>query len=135
MGPYVAKRCVQLIAHEGKDVVHSRVLVMGATFKENVSDVRNSKVADIIKELKDFSVAVDVVDPHADSNELQEEYGFSLIKEPGKNYDAIIVAVNHNDYMDLDENYFAGITNDKAVFMDIKGVFRNKIKGMKYWSL
>ncbi len=135
MGPYVAKRCVQLIAHEGKDVVHSRVLVMGATFKENVSDVRNSKVADIIKELKDFSVAVDVVDPHADSHELQEEYGFSLINEPGKNYDAIIVAVNHNDYMNLDENYFAGITNDKAVFMDIKGVFRNKIKGMKYWSL
>ena len=135
MGPYVAKRCIQLMAHEGKDVVHSRVLVMGATFKENVSDVRNSKVADIIKELKDFSVAVDVVDPHADSHELQEEYGFSLIKEPAKNYDAIIVAVNHNDYMNLDENYFAGITNDKAVFMDINGVFRNKIKGMKYWSL
>jgi UDP-N-acetyl-D-galactosamine dehydrogenase len=135
MGPYVAKRCIQLMAHEGKDVVHSRVLVMGATFKENVSDVRNSKVADIIKELKDFSVTVDVVDPHADSHELQEEYGFSLITEPAKNYDAIIVAVNHNDYMNLDENYFKGITTDKAVFMDIKGVFRNKIKGITYWSL
>ncbi len=135
MGPYVAKRCVQMIAHEGKDVIKSKVLVMGATFKENVSDIRNSKVADIINELKAFSVHVDVVDPHADSHELQEEYGFALCENPSKDYDAVIVAVNHKDYLAMDENYFKGITSGKAVLMDIKGIYRNKIKDLKYWSL
>ncbi len=135
MGQYVAKRCIQLIAHEGKDVVKSKVLVMGATFKENVSDIRNSKVADIIREIQSFSVHVDVVDPHADSEELMHEYGFGLIDKPEGKYDAIIVAVNHRDYINLDETYFKSITTEKAALIDIKGIFRGKIKELKYWSL
>ena len=71
---------------------------MGATFKEDVTDIRNSKVADIVKELKNFSVTVDVTDPYADSEELMHEYGFGLVSEVSKNkYDAVIVAVNHKD--------------------------------------
>ncbi len=84
MGAYVAQKTVQLMAKQGKDIVKARVLVMGATFKENVEDIRNSKVADVINELKNFSVHVDVVDPMADSQELQQEYGFGLLPEPGR---------------------------------------------------
>jgi UDP-N-acetyl-D-galactosamine dehydrogenase len=134
MGPYIARRCVQLIAREGKDITKSKILVMGATFKENVSDIRNSKVADIINELKEFNLHVDIVDPHADSDELMHEYKFGLTNI-ANGYDAVIVAVNHNDYASLDEQYFKSICNPNAVVMDIKGIFRGKIKDMHYWSL
>ena len=77
------------------DVKSARVLVMGATFKENVSDIRNSKVADVVKELQEFFLNVDVVDPHADSDELKHEYGFGLAKKIGKDYDAVIITVCH----------------------------------------
>ena len=107
---------------------------MGATFKEDVSDIRNSKVADIIKELRSYNVKVDVVDPHADSEELMHEYGFGLSKL-SKGYDGVIVAVNHKEYMKLDEKYFKSIMSSKAVLIDVKGIYRNKIKGLTYWGL
>lgn len=135
MGAYVAKRTVQLMAKQGKDIVKAKVLIMGATFKENVEDIRNSKVADVVNELKSFGVHVDIVDPHADSDELKHEYGFELMKQPGKDYDAIILAVSHKAYSLLDEAYFQSITASKAVFIDIKGIFRSKISKMDYWSL
>lgn len=83
MGPYIAKQTVKKIIASGKDIRLSRVLVMGATFKENVSDIRNSKVADVVNELKSFGVNVEVVDPHADPEELKHEYGFSLVEKTG----------------------------------------------------
>lgn len=135
MGAYIAGLVVKKMIADGKDPHKARVLVMGATFKENVSDIRNSKVADVINELKSFSVNVDVVDAYADSEELKHEYGFGLIDKPGTGYDAVIVAVNHKDYMGLDENYFKGITGDKAILFDIKGIYRNKIKNLHYMSL
>ena len=114
----------------------ARVLVMGATFKEDVSDIRNSKVIDVIKELESFSVNVEVVDPHASSKELKHEYGFGLVDEPTGEYDAVIVAVNHKEYLDLDENYFKSIMPvDKGVLTDIKGIYKGKIKQLEYWSL
>lgn len=136
MGPYVARRTVQLMTKAGKDVSKANVLVMGATFKENVSDIRNSKVADIINELKQYAVDVDVIDPYADSEELKHEYGFSLLEGlNGKKYDAIIVAVNHKEYINLDENYFISKSTADGILVDVKGVFRNKIKQMTYWGL
>ncbi|MEY4111284.1 MAG: hypothetical protein RLZZ46_1640 [Bacteroidota bacterium] len=135
MGPYIAKQTVKKMIAAKKNPNDCVVLVMGATFKEDVSDIRNSKVADVIKELKSFSVNVHVVDPHADSAELEHEYGFSLEKNTGKNYDAVIVAVNHQEYKSLDENYFAGILNKDAILVDIKGMYRGKIKSLNYWSL
>jgi len=135
MGFYIAKQTVKKIIAASKNVLNSRVLVMGATFKEDVSDIRNSKVADIISELKSYGVLVDVVDPYASSKELKHEYGFELIQEPLKNYDAVIVAVSHKDYFNLDEEYFKSITNNNAIFVDVKGIFRNKIKTLTYWSL
>ncbi|MBO3272547.1 MULTISPECIES: nucleotide sugar dehydrogenase [Hymenobacter] len=137
MGAYIARKTVQMMIKQGKDVSKSRVLVMGATFKENVEDIRNSKVADVIQELKNFSVNVDIVDPHADSEELNHEYGFRLTPEAEvrQDYDGVIVAVSHTPYLAKDEAYFQSITADNAVLVDIKGLYRNKIQELTYWSL
>lgn len=135
MGAYVAKKVLQHIIQTGSNVKEAKVLVMGATFKENVSDIRNSKVADVINELKSYSLNVDVVDAHADSDELKHEYGFELTKETAKDYDAVIITVPHNDYKSLDDAYFASITKPEAMIADLKGIYRNKITGRKYWSL
>ena len=135
MGFYVAKNTVKKIIASGKDISKAKVLVMGATFKEDVTDIRNSKVADVVKELKSYSVEVDVTDPHADSEELKHEYGFGLVKANGKNYDAVIVAVNHKDYMKLDEKYFKSILTSKGILVDVKGIYRGKMKAIPYWSL
>ncbi|KAA5544177.1 nucleotide sugar dehydrogenase [Adhaeribacter rhizoryzae] len=136
MGAYIAKKTVQFMVKQGKDISKAKVLVMGATFKENVGDIRNSRVADVINELKGFSVNVDVIDPFADSQELEHEYGFGLIAEPAKDYDAVIVAVNHRPYANLEQAYFESITQDKAVFIDVKGIYRDKINSkLTYWSL
>lgn len=134
MGFYVAKNLVKKIIAAGKNPAKSKVLIMGATFKEDVSDIRNSKVADIVKELKSFGVKVDIVDPHADSDELKHEYGFGL-NRLGKAYDGIIVAVSHKEYKTFDEKYFTGLLSKKGVLVDIKGMYRNKFKKIQYWSL
>lgn len=135
MAGYVAKKVLQHVIQFNGNVKDAKVLVMGATFKENVSDIRNSKVADVVKELKSFSLNVHVADPHADSNELQHEYGFSLADTLADDYDAVIVTVPHNDYKKLDDTYFASITKEHAMVADLKGIFRGEIKSRKYWSL
>jgi UDP-N-acetyl-D-glucosamine/UDP-N-acetyl-D-galactosamine dehydrogenase len=135
MGAYIAKKTVQLLVKEKKDISESRVLVMGATFKENVEDIRNSKVADLIKELVSFSVNVDIVDPCADPSDFKHEYGLEILNSPGKNYDAIILAVSHKEYINIDPSWFRSITRKNAIFIDIKGLYRKKIVGMTYWSL
>ncbi len=135
MGGYVAKKLVKKMIAMGKNILGAKVLVMGITFKEDVSDIRNSKVVDIINELKDFGVDVDVVDPYADSGEVKEEYGFRLIEKPGEDYDAIVVAVSHEEYLNLKEEDFMKYSNKNTVFIDVKGLYRGKINKMKYWSL
>lgn len=137
MGFYVGKQTVKKILEAGRNALESRVLILGATFKENVSDVRNSKVIDIIRELESFSVHVDVVDPHADSEELHHEYGFRLVEKPQENkYDAVILAVAHTEYLNLDESYLKSLLKDqKGVVVDIKGLYRGRIKELDYWSL
>jgi UDP-N-acetyl-D-galactosamine dehydrogenase len=137
MGSYVGKQTVKKIMEMGRNALESKVLVMGATFKENVSDIRNSKVVDIIRELESFSVQVDIIDPHAESQELQHEYGFSLIDNAMNNsYEAIIIAVSHNEYCNLEESYLKGLLKDgKGVIIDIKGMYRSRIKDLNYWSL
>ncbi len=135
MGANIARKLVQQLIKLDKQIAHSRVLVMGATFKENVSDIRNSKVVDVIAELGNYSVAVEVTDPYADSDEFNNEYGITLRKDFGKDYDAVIVAVNHDRFSDLKEDFFAGIMKPDGIVVDIKGEFRNKITGLSYWSL
>lgn len=112
-----------------------KVLVMGTTFKENVSDVRNSKVADVVRKLMSFPIEVHVADPLADSDELLREYGYSLTGEIANDYDAVVVAVPHKCYANLDDAYFSGITKQSGLVADVKGIYRGKIKSRQYWSL
>ncbi len=135
MAGYVAKKVLRHIIQNDGNVKEARVLVMGATFKENVSDIRNSKVADVVKELKSYSLNVDVADPHADSDELNHEYGFSLVSDIGTNYDAVIVTVPHNAYKNLDDAWFVSVTKEKALVADLKGTYRSAITSRPYWSL
>jgi UDP-N-acetyl-D-glucosamine/UDP-N-acetyl-D-galactosamine dehydrogenase len=135
MAGYVAKKVLQHIIQHNGNIKDARVLVMGATFKENVSDIRNSKVADVVKELKSFSLNVDVTDPHASSEELMHEYGFGLTENIGKAYDAIIVTVPHASYATYDDAYFATISKNEALIFDLKGTYRNEIKSRAYKSL
>lgn len=135
MAGYVAKKILQHIIKHQSNVKDAKVLVLGATFKENVSDIRNSKVADVVKELKAFSLNVHVSDPHADSDELKHEYGFELTPSISNDYDAIIVTVPHNDFKTYDDEYFNSITNPHAIIADLKGIYRGKISSRTYWSL
>lgn len=135
MGAYIAKMLVQKMFQNGKVMNKSRVLIMGVTFKENVTDIRNSKVIDVINEFKKFGLNVDVVDPYASPSEVKEEYGFELSEAVNPPYDAVIVAVAHNDYLNLDEKYFKSLSGQDAIFADIKGIYREKIKELNYWSL
>jgi UDP-N-acetyl-D-glucosamine/UDP-N-acetyl-D-galactosamine dehydrogenase len=141
MGFYIAKQTVKKLIKSGKNVIDSKVLVMGATFKEDVSDIRNSRVADLISELKSYDVDVDVVDPYANSDELMAEYGFGLVDvtrdalRVTKKYDAVIVAVAHKPYLDFNEGYFKSILNEGGILVDVKGVYRKIVKYIRYWSL
>ncbi|HQW84007.1 MAG TPA: nucleotide sugar dehydrogenase [Ferruginibacter sp.] len=135
MAGYVARKILQNIILNNSDVKNAKVLVMGATFKENVSDIRNSKVADVIKELKAYSLNVHVTDPHAKSNELNHEYGFELTPITANDYDAVLVTVPHDEYKELDDAYFASITKEHALIADLKGIYRGTIQSRKYWSL
>lgn len=136
MGFYIGKQTVKKILATGKHIQDAKVLVMGATFKEDVSDIRNSKVIDVVNELKSFQVKVDLIDPHASSSEMEHEYGVGLIEKPSNDYDAIIVAVNHKEYMKLTEADFLNMMkDDKGIFVDVKGIFKDKINKLAYWSL
>lgn len=134
MSRYLAKKVIQHIIRNNGDVKSSKVLIKGATFKENVSDIRNSKVSDVVKALQEFYVNVDVEDPYADSDELQHEYGFGLVKKIANDYDVVIVTVPHKDYVDLDGKYFESITKPHGLIADLKGIYRNKITNRNYWS-
>jgi len=135
MGEYVAREIVQKLISLGKELKNSKVLVMGITFKENVSDIRNSKVVDVIRELKQYGLQVDVIDPHASPEEVRDEYGFDLSETIKPRYDAIIAAVNHTEFLKKDEKYFRGIVHEPALLADLKGIYRDKIKHLEYWSL
>jgi len=135
MGEYIAREIVQKLIAMGKELKNSKVLVMGITFKENVSDIRNSKVVDVIRELKHFGLHVDVIDPHASTEEVKHEYGLELSATINPRYDAIVAAVSHEEYLKRDEKYFRGIVHEPALLADLKGIYRDKIKHLFYWSL
>ena len=135
MGIYVAQKVLQYIIKHNGNVRNAKVLVMGVTFKENVPDIRNSKVADIVNTLSSFHLNVHVVDPLASSDELMEEYGFALSDKIDNDYHAVVLAVQHQQYKNLDASYFESITKENALIADIKGLYRNKIYNRVYWSL
>lgn len=135
MGKEVAKTIVQKLARLGHNLSQSRVLVMGATFKENVSDIRNSKIIDVILELKAFGVQVELVDPHASSEEFEEEYGEKIVANPSGKYQALVMAVIHEEYLKMSQADIQNLAADNCLLADIKGKFQHKAEGLHYWSL
>ena len=131
---FIAKRLVQTLIEKGKNPSTCKVLVMGITFKEDVADIRNSKVADLIKELMDYSLNVHVVDPHASPNEVAHEYGISMIDQPIGKYDAILIAVGHQEYRKLNKIDFQNLSKDSLILFDIKGVKETE-NFETYWRL
>jgi len=120
MGGYIASRVVKLMIQKSHNIKQSHILVLGITFKENCPDIRNSKVIDVISELKDFGANVEVYDPWASPHEVKEEYGIDLIQKPNKVYDGIVLAVKHDEFAKIDIN---SLKNDKTVIYDIKSFF------------
>ncbi|HAM10925.1 MAG TPA: nucleotide sugar dehydrogenase, partial [Bacteroidales bacterium] len=135
MGGYIGKQTVKRIIAAGKGMIGTRVLILGITFKEDVTDIRNSKVIDVVKELEDFGIKIDIIDPGASKHEVKEEYKIDLKDSPSGKYDAVILAVSHKEYLNLDESYFASLLNKNGIIVDVKGILRGKIKNHTYWSL
>lgn len=131
---FIAKKVAQTLIELGKNPGKARVLVMGVTFKEEVSDIRNSKVIDLIQELQDYSIEVDVIDPNASPVELQQHYGLTLQSQPSGTYDAIVLAVGHAQYRNMTPLEFEKLSNGETLLFDIKGVM-NKKEFKKYWRL
>ncbi len=118
MGIYVANQVVKLMIKKGQKIEGAKVLVLGITFKENCPDIRNSRVIDVIRELEEFGTDVDVYDPWADPKEVKHEYGLDLLPHPEGTYDAIVLAVAHDKFDDLD---LAKLKHgDNTVIYDIK---------------
>lgn len=138
MPAYVAKRLVQMLIQKGKNPGQCRVLVLGITFKENVADIRNSKVVDLVRELKQFSILTHLVDPYASANEVDHEYGLNLLPGPENNYDAVIIAVAHQQFVDLDLENLRDLMNEKPLLLDLKGIYsRPAVEELDiaYWRL
>lgn len=135
MGRYIAKQTVKKIVAQDKNILGSKVLIMGFTFKEDVSDIRNTRVIDIVKELESYKAQVDVIDEHAEKEYVKKEYGIDLIDQVQNDYDAVIVAVSHKEYLELNEDYFKSIMKKPGILVDVKGIYLKKIKDLTYWSL
>ncbi len=119
MGFYVANRVIKKMIQRGHTIAGSKVLVLGMTFKENCPDIRNSRVIDVIQEFREYSCNVDVYDPWADASEVKHEYGVSLCDKPDNGYDAIVLAVAHNEFLQID---LKKLGNGNTVIYDIKGL-------------
>jgi len=136
MPAYIAKKLVQNLLSKGKNPVECKVLVMGVTFKENVSDIRNSKVIDLIRELKDYFLDVHISDMNVSPDDFEREYGLKLSPVLDPPYDAIIVAVAHQQYKALEISYFSALLDKKhPVLLDLKGIYSTWKSEFEYWSL
>lgn len=102
MGMFVANKVIKLMIHKGHKIQGARALILGVTFKEDCPDIRNSRVIDIYSELKQFGLNVDVYDPYANHDEVLEEYGIQLVSNMDQQYDSIILAVSHKEFLELD---------------------------------
>lgn len=119
MGLFVANKLVKLLIQKGKKIGGAKTLMLGITFKENCPDIRNSRVVDIYRELRDFGMNVDVYDPWANKAEVKKEHGIDLVGELGANYDAIVLTVAHQEFLTLP---FASLKAENGIIFDIKSV-------------
>jgi UDP-N-acetyl-D-galactosamine dehydrogenase len=126
MPAFVAKELVQHLLKANKNPKTSKVLVLGVTFKENVADIRNSKVVDVVRELMDFGVNVHVYDPHASPNEVAHEYGLTMADGLGKEYDAVVVAVAHQIFKEKTLDNYRAVSKSKLLLFDLKGLYKRE---------
>ena len=123
MGAYVADQTIKLMLKKGIQVLNSNILILGFTFKENCPDCRNTKVADIVKALNEYNLNIDIYDPWASPAIAKHEYSIDITNElPTSKYDAVILAVSHKEFAELDVKAFG---KEKHVIFDVKG-FLNK---------
>ncbi|MBF0442219.1 MAG: nucleotide sugar dehydrogenase [Oligoflexales bacterium] len=138
MGQFVAQKTVKMMMKMGLVCDRTRVAVLGMTFKENVTDIRNSRVPDILNELRDYGISPSVCDPHADSAEVYEEYGFNLTDfEDLEHLDVIIIAVAHKIYKQNQDTILKKLNPERGILIDVKSAFENlrKVNSLTYWSL
>ncbi|GAB4536386.1 MAG: nucleotide sugar dehydrogenase [Thermodesulfovibrionia bacterium] len=140
MGIYVAENTVKQLIHSGRSVRDSKVLIMGITFKEDINDIRNTRVIDIYNELRGLGVKPFIHDPYADKGDVYKEYKIQLLNGLGdkRPYDGIIIAVSHRPYQRLSLNYLKGLCNGSPVLIDVKAIFKrgDAVKaGFSYWRL
>ena len=138
MGMYLAQRLVKLLIKAKIPIQGSRIGILGLTFKENVPDLRNSRIPDIIKELQQFGIEPLIHDPLADAQEAQQEYGVELVEwQQLSHLDALILAVNHRFYLDLPREELLGCLGSPGVLMDVKSVLNPSSipSTITYWSL
>jgi UDP-N-acetyl-D-glucosamine/UDP-N-acetyl-D-galactosamine dehydrogenase len=140
MGKYIAERTVKILIQEGKQVRDAKVAVLGVTFKEDVPDLRNTRVVDIIAELEDYGITVLTHDPLADPHEAKTYYGLDLVPEAGlKGVDAVVLAVIHNQYKQMGLSRITDLCpNGKPILVDVKGAFSPEEAGeakIAYWRL
>jgi len=137
---YIANQTVKRIIKAGKRVNSAKVLLMGITFKENVPDIRNSKVYDLYKELEEFGIEVYVHDPIARREEVKDEYGIELLEDIKAQapYDCVVIAVRHKAFLNIDLSFYASLMTKPYILIDVKGIYeRSKAQeeGFIYWSL
>lgn len=139
MSKYVVDVIIERLNKYKLDLKKSKVLILGITFKENVPDIRNSKVVDIIKGLEARGLNVSVTDNYADNEETYEEYGINLINiDDNEKYDAVVVAVSHDEYKNVNYKFYKDLLNDNhPILIDIKGVItgKEKQKHFDYWTM
>lgn len=141
MGKFVAENLIKLLNKTKQNIKKSKVLILGITFKENIGDIRNTKVIDIIKELSEYDIQYYVYDPYASTNEVYQEFGIQLINsiEDYKPYSAIVLAVKHKKFIEKRIDEFKNLMNgDPLIFLDVKGVYnKNNAEelGFLYWRL
>jgi UDP-N-acetyl-D-galactosamine dehydrogenase len=127
MGNFVASEVIKLCIQRNIKVKDANILVLGITFKENCPDVRNTKVVDVVKNLKEFGTNVTIFDPWANPEEVKKEYNLITTKKiPQSKFDAIVLAVAHNEFLTIDFNEFL---NEKGVIYDVKGVLKGSVDG------
>ena len=127
MGPYIASEVIKLFIKKDVQIKGARVLVLGITFKENCPDVRNTRVIDVIQNLKEFGSEVTVFDPWANPVEVKQEYNIEMLKNmPQQKFDGIVLAVAHSEFLTIDFNEFL---NNNGVIYDVKGVLNCKVNG------
>ncbi|WP_235299235.1 nucleotide sugar dehydrogenase [Portibacter marinus] len=137
MPAFVAKKATQMLIEKGKNPGECKALIMGVTFKEDVADIRNSKVIDLYKELTSYSIHVHITDEHASPNEVAHEYGVSMVDQISTDYDLVIVAVGHEKYKHMNISSYESMTKENPILIDLRGIYDKEKweKAMTYWRL